>query len=211
MRKIAIVSYFADDLKPYYEQLTTYDVIIAADSGINSLAKINMRADICIGDFDSALNENLQFANQLEKLPTEKDQTDTKAAIEYANTKYSDAEIHVFTTMSGRMDQQFALLAIYYDCVKRNYRMKFFTEQGEILMLKAGTYCIPNKQERYFSCFAFGEDVTALTITGAYYPLENYTLKVGSDLGCSNEFSEKNIHISFNDGTLLVYLIKKGV
>lgn len=211
MTKIAIVCYYADDLQKYYQQLTSYDVIIAADSGINSLAKINMRADICIGDFDSALNENLKFANELKKLPTEKDETDTKAAIEYANAQYSDAEIHVFTTMTGRMDQQFALLSIYYDCVRRNYRIKFFTEQGEILMLKAGTYCIQNHQEHYFSCFAFGENVAGLTIKGARYPLENYNLKVGSDIGCSNEFSEKNVHISFNVGILLIYLIKREV
>lgn len=211
MKKIAIISYYASDLTLYENQLKAYDIIIAADSGINSLAQIDMRADICIGDFDSAVSQNLSFANQLIQLSTDKDETDTKAAINHAYHLFEDAEVHVFTTMSGRMDQQFGLLSIYYDYIVTGKKMKFFTEQGEILMLQPGNHSLDYNQERYFSCFAFGKDVLGLTVSGARYNLEAYDLKVGADIGCSNEFIEKDVHISFKNGVLLVYLIKREV
>ena len=75
-----------------------YDIIIAADKGLESLDNLNIKADYIIGDFDSINKEILEkYTNtdtKIQRLNPEKDFTDTYAAIQLAlNMKTSKMTI----------------------------------------------------------------------------------------------------------------------
>lgn len=209
--KIAVVSYYPKYLEVHRQQLGDFDMIVAADSGAERLFNIGIIPDVCIGDFDSIDQSVLKQMPFCIPLPTQKDETDTHAALNYVYNRYPDAEVTVFVSMSGRSDQQFALLSLYYQFIINAYGLKFETEQGRIVMLRPGSYRFERKSERYVSCFAFQQDVENLTIVGARYPLDKASLHVGSDRGCSNEFSDEEIQIAFTSGILLVYFIESEV
>ena len=57
---------------------------------------------------------------------------------------------------------------------------------------------------KYVSLFAYGGDVTGLTLRGMKYPVENFTLGTVGTRGVSNEITEETGEISFCSGRLLV-------
>ncbi|MGL4663084.1 MAG: thiamine diphosphokinase [Culicoidibacterales bacterium] len=209
MKKIAVISYFPNNLDKYKQKLASFDFIIAADAGMNALTEIGMNADLCIGDFDSINKELLDVANQSIQLPVMKDETDTHAALSYGYSIGND--VTLFASLSGRSDHSFGLLGLYYSFIRKGKHLKMLTEQGKIEMLLPGTHYFTNEGEKYISCFAYGEDVYGLTLEGVQYPLSQAILKIGSDLGCSNVFTESEMKVTFSTGTLLVYFIEKEV
>lgn len=208
--RVALVSFYPESLEQYKEYLQTFDTVVAVDSGVDALYEIGITPDLCIGDFDSA---NMVIVKQMPHvitLPVQKDETDTHAALNYVYQK-ENIDVTLFVSMSGRADQQFGLLSLYYNFVKQGCHLEMLTDQGKIQMLLPGDYVFQRNNEKYVSCFAYGEDVENLTITGALYPLKNTQLQVGSDLCCSNEFLSSTIELAFTKGTLLVYFIDKEV
>ena len=59
------------------------DIVIAADSGFETAKKLKLPVDVIVGDMDS-IKIDLPRGIETIKLPTEKDVTDTEAAVELA-------------------------------------------------------------------------------------------------------------------------------
>lgn len=211
MEKVAIVSYYPKGLDRYKDQMATFDFIVAVDSGVNELYEISVMPNVCIGDFDSADPGIIQKMDNIIQLEREKDQTDTHAALEYVQNRCVDVEVTVFVSMRGRADHLFGLLGLYYQFIDVFGRLKFQTDQGEVMMLLPGVYHYGQKNEKYISCFAYAKTVENLSLRGTKYELTNHRLRVGSDLGCSNEFLAKEVTISFTAGILLLYFITEEV
>ena len=57
---------------------------------------------------------------------------------------------------------------------------------------------------KYVSLFAFGGQVTGLTLRGFFYPLTEYDMTPENPIGVSNEITAENGEISFSSGMLLV-------
>ena len=57
---------------------------------------------------------------------------------------------------------------------------------------------------KYFSLFAWGGDVTGLTLTGFKYQVEDFTLGTVGTRGVSNEMTAQEASVSFKSGRLLV-------
>lgn len=206
MKKVAVVSYFPKGLLQYRDLLLDFDYIVAVDSGVDALIQIGLSPNVCIGDFDSISNIQLIADIPSVKLSTDKDETDTKVALDYVNQHFPGADTTLFVSMSGRNDHQFGLLSVYYENIMRHQTLKIQTDTGLIYMLKPGVYRFPYSESAYFSCFSFASDVSDLSIQGAVYELDSYTLPVGSDRCCSNQFKEHEIKLEFKTGVLLVYI-----
>lgn len=208
MTKVGVVSYYSEDLGKYKSYIQQLDYIIAVDSGANALHRIGVTPDICIGDFDSINPQILSQMPRIMTLNTDKDETDTHVALKYVQQNIAHAEVVLFTSMSGRMDQQFGILALYYHFLHLKMDLKVMTEQGTIYMRLPGTYRFDSHGEQYFSCFAYADHVEGLSLIGSKYVLDNTTLLVGSDLGCSNTFVSSQLTVKFDSGTLLLYFIE---
>lgn len=65
------------------EQPKTDDIVIAADAGLQHCREAGVRPDIILGDFDS-LEALPETEAEIRRLPVEKDDTDTLAAVRAA-------------------------------------------------------------------------------------------------------------------------------
>lgn len=208
MIKVGIVSYYPDGLEKYKATIEQLDYLIAVDSGATALADIGIVPDLCIGDFDSVDQALLAQMPNVICLPTDKDETDTHVALQYVHDNIEAADVLLFVAMSGRSDQQFGLLALYYRFIHMQMDVQLMTDQGKITMLLPGHYQFKCAQEQYISFFAYVDNVRELSIVGTGYELEKANLKVGSDLGCSNTFAEAEITLTFIEGTLLIFFME---
>ena len=78
-----------------------------------------------------------------------------------------------------------------------------------ILVIKDGKIQLPPMPDKYFSVFSMGEEAQGVSIKGAKYPLDNYTMTNAYPVGISNEFKEIPVEISVEKGNLLVILTQK--
>ncbi len=173
------------------------DYVIGADQGALFLAKHGHTFDLALGDFDSVSRAELElitkYANDVKRVPSEKDETDTDLAVQHAQDMNAE-KIIVYGGLGGRFDHSLANLSLL-----RRGNVTLVTDDVIMYMLSPNTYDIENHY-KYISLFAI-EDITGLTLKGFKYDLDHVDLKVGDPLGVSNQGEG---HISFDAGLLLV-------
>ncbi len=182
--------------------------IIAAEKGCVFCIENGIGPDLVIGDFDTVGTEYEELAKRsgtdCVKLPSEKDVTDTFAAVtEAVNRGY--VNIIVTGCFGGRADHSIANIkmleemAVRYPecrivlCDKKN-RMRVMTESFSISASEA---------PGYVSFFAIGGCVKGLTLKGFRYEIEDQDLEFYSHLCVSNETADGTAYVSFKEGMLL--------
>ncbi len=170
---------------------------IAVDGGYDHLLKANIKPKIVIGDFDST-TQTIP-ANNLRYHPI-KDDTDFNLAIEYIEKHYREqTKIIVCGVIAQeRIEHFIANLKVM------TRQMIYVLPHNLIYQLEPGTHEIEPRGDK-FSLFA-KKTVADLTIKNAKWELKNYHLDINDPLTISNEFSNKNLEISFSTGIIQLYL-----
>ncbi|MBU5482734.1 thiamine diphosphokinase [Clostridium sp. MSJ-11] len=193
------------------EELIDTDYIICADKGGEVLYKYGIEPDIILGDFDSIDKDTLNYYKEkhiiVDSFPSEKDFTDSYAALEKALAIGSD-KIAFLGCTGNRLDHILGNLGLLYCCLDNG--VDSYIKDGNNLIRLINKSCIikPNGYN-YFSLISYGTSVTGITLIGAKYPLNNYTLKLGECLGISNEFNEPQVEVQFKEGLLLLIQSKE--
>lgn len=194
-----------------YDFIASYidsnDFIICADSGIRHAEKLGLRADILIGDFDSADKIDRNMYSEIITLPCEKDDTDTFAAAKIAVEKGAD-EVVIFGAIGSRMDHTLGNIFTLEYLHNQGICARIINEKNEIGIIKNETLSIRKRENSFLSLIPLDEKVGSVSISGVKYPLENATIYRDKTLAISNEFYDDVAKISVNDGTLL-YIISK--
>lgn len=194
-----------------YDFIASYidsnDFIICADSGICHAEKLGLRADILIGDFDSADKIDRNMYSEIITLPCEKDDTDTFAAAKIAVEKGAD-EVVIFGAIGSRMDHTLGNIFTLEYLHNQGICARIINEKNEIGIIKNETLSIRKRENSFLSLIPLDEKVGSVSISGVKYPLENATIYRDKTLAISNEFYDDVAKISVNDGTLL-YIISK--
>ncbi|MBQ5890072.1 MAG: thiamine diphosphokinase [Clostridia bacterium] len=194
-----------------YDFIASYidsnDFIICADSGICHAEKLGFRADILIGDFDSAGKIDRNMYSEIITLPCEKDDTDTFAAAKIAVEKGAD-EVVIFGAIGSRMDHTLGNIFTLEYLHNQGICARIINEKNEIGIIKNETLSIRKRENSFLSLIPLDEKVGSVSISGVKYPLENATIYRDKTLAISNEFYDDVAKISVNDGTLL-YIISK--
>lgn len=192
-----------ETLKKY---LTDIDYLICADSGANSINKLEIKPDILVGDFDSIdkkVIEKLEKAEcEILKFPPEKNYTDTELALSILMEKGCN-HIVLLGCTGGRMDHFMANLILLKKCMIKNIKSVMIDDYNEIRMINKNV-TIEGKKGDYFSLYSYGDKVEGLSIDGAKYPLSNYTLENSDGLVTSNEFLGDKVQISLIKGELIL-------
>lgn len=176
--------------------------IIAADSGYIHSKNAGITPDLIVGDFDSSVMP--QDSENILQLPKIKNDTDTFYCIKEAIKRGAD-EIELFCAIGSRADHSYSnLLALNY-CLDNNVKAKIIDFKN-IISVHNKSFEIHKSKFKYFSLFAFMEDVEGLTITGAAYNLNNKTLLVSDPIGQSNEFKDNKVNIDFKKGKIMLIL-----
>jgi len=160
-----------------------------------------------VGDLDSldpALVDKLAAQGvQIQRHPTEKDQTDLELAIKCAIDAGSD-EILLLGALGGRMDQ---MLGNVFMLAQREWSIPIrLAEENQLAQLIHGpsTLAIHGSIGNTVSAIPLSETVTGITYTGLQYPLHNATLPLGSSRAMSNVMTEIQATIEIASGILMV-------
>lgn len=201
MRKTLIVTSFVDHIMHVNLPFDSFDTIICADGGLLTARRLGLKPDFLIGDYDSME----QPAEEVIKLPTEKDMTDSEAAIDLAVSKGA-THITVLGGLGGRFDHtmgNIGMLAKY--CGKLSH-LAFTDGQNYVFMLAPGSYTLPKNRFTYLGVISYGPCAENVTLKGVKYPLTDYRLTDSTTLGVSNEITDDSAVISFTGGRLLIIL-----
>lgn len=180
--------------------------VIAADSGLQNAAALDLHVDLVVGDFDSVppplLADAERLGARLERHPEAKDRTDLALALDVALT-HAPAAVTVVGGAGGRLDHHLANVLLLASEVYAPLRI-------EALMGSAVFHVV--RDEVAFDG-ARGEHVTLLPVhgvatgvrtAGLLYPLDGDTLQPGSTRGVSNELVGGHAEVHVGTGTLLV-------
>lgn len=186
-----------------------FDVILAADSGMDFLYRTGILPDIIVGDFDSVDPKVLDFFREHEHidicaLNPEKDDTDTEFAIREAIRRGAD-EITIIGGTGTRLDHVLGNICLLGIGLEEGVRMELLDAHNRIRMTDHSVVLKKKEQYgKYLSLVPYAEQVTGVTLTGLKYTLENFTMGGFNSLGISNEIVAEEATISLTSGRLLV-------
>ena len=175
------------------------DLCIAADSGYHTARALGERIDILLGDFDSIGDMPRDEGMEIQRVPAEKDYTDTQLAVEIALDKGAE-DLIIVGGLSGRLDHTLSTLAILEDLHGRGVYATLTDGQSRARYLKSSSTLIARSPYKYLSIVAVDETVKGVDIEGCKYPLKRATLSRRNQFAVSNEIT----------GNLAFIAVKKG-
>lgn len=183
---------------------------IAADRGLVFLERHGILPDLIVGDFDSAPDGLI--GEYTERHPGvevraynwEKDYTDLEiAAAAAADRGYR--RIDILGATGTRLDHVFGALQTLALLLDRGCSAAIYDPCNRITMHDASFRLNRDDQwGKYVSLFAWGGEVSGLTLTGFHFPMENGILPTSGTLAVSNQIEDKEASVSFESGRLLV-------
>ena len=186
--------------------IKTVDFIIAADKGIECLDKYNIIPDLLLGDFDSVQKEILDRVKtkvkEVIEFPPEKDYTDTEIAIIEA-IKRGGRKIYLFGATGTRMDHTLGNIGLLLTTKKKGASLEIIDDNNR-LYLGESSMILHGKLGENISFHALSDKVTNVTIKGGKYGLDEYNMSLLDPRAICNEFIDKPIEISYDEGELLI-------
>ncbi|HOQ76574.1 MAG TPA: thiamine diphosphokinase [Thermoclostridium sp.] len=209
MRAVIVGSGDPVDPRLLKERCENADVIIAADGGGYYLYEAGITPDFLIGDFDSippAVLEHFRAQKRvtIRNFPAKKDFTDMELAVETAAGMGAD-EICILSATGSRLDHSAGNILLLSGLLDKNIR-GWIEDANNRVCLTRGRIELERLDNWKVSLIALSPEVRGLTTEGLSYPLKDYTLKLGSCLGISNEFASDTAAVSFDEGLLMVIL-----
>lgn len=186
-----------------------YDLMIAADSGMNFLHRNDIVPDIIAGDFDSAKEDSVAYFQSLNdvqvmKLNPIKDDTDTEFVIREA-IRRGAKEITVLGATGTRLDHVLANVnllgigleeSVFINLVDKHNRIRMIDDSLEVKRAE--------QFGDYVSVLPVKGDAKGVTLKGMKYTLKEADITCFSSLGVSNEIVDETAKISVKQGILLV-------
>ena len=185
------------------ERPASGDLVIAADAGYRICLEAGVRPDLLVGDFDS-MEPPAGFA-RVRRLPVEKDDTDTLAALK-AGLEQSCDTFYIYGGTGGkRLDHTLANLQSLLFLRRRGARGYLYDNdfvwtvmENEALTVKRGV------EWALFSAFCLGDRAEGVDEEGFQYPLKDAVLAPDFPLGVSNHILEPSARITVRKGVLAV-------
>ena len=186
-----------------------FDVILAADSGMDFLYRTQILPDIIVGDFDSVEPKVLDFFREKEQidicvLNPVKDDTDTEFAIREA-IRRGATDITIIGGTGTRLDHVLGNISLLGIGLEEGVRMELLDAHNRIWMIDHSVTLKKKEQYgNYLSLIPYNGKVTGVTLKGLKYPLQDYTMGGFNSLGISNEIVDDEASIELTSGQLLV-------
>lgn len=190
----------------YQCQMKQTDLIICADGGMRHAQRIGVVPHVLIGDLDSIQQKNLGELSahpvRIIQYSTDKDQTDTQLAVEYA-LKKGCTEIIMIGSLGGRFDHAFANVSLLKKILDQGCKGKILSEKNEIHLIDKYIK-IQGRKGATISLLPMSEKVEGVSTKGLYYALNEAQMVLGMPNGISNVFLENEAEILIRKGLLLV-------
>lgn len=186
------------------------DFVIAVDGGLSYCGILNVEPDLILGDFDSVSRQEEEAIESLERriperilrLPCEKDDTDTLAALK-EGLKRGYTEFRIYAGTGGRFDHTMANIQSLLFLKNKGAAGYLVDGTGMMLIIKNEAVHFRKNLEGYLSLFSMVEESRGVTIEGMKYPLDKAVVRNDFPVGISNEFVGEAASVSVEDGTLV--------
>lgn len=193
----------------FYKDILKDKFIICADGGIHHLQKLNISPDLFLGDFDSCNFDEIKKSgiidtSEIKRYKVEKDATDTHISIDEAIEKGYD-NITVIGALGTRYDHSLANVFLLKYMLDNNVKGKIINEKNEIFLTDKPIEILPREGKK-LSFLPLCGTVKNLTLKNLKYPLLNFNLKMGDTITVSNEFTDENAVVTFDEGLLLIII-----
>lgn len=185
-----------------------FEVIIAADRGMDFLYEHKITPDIIVGDFDSVKNEALSYFKEkgmsdIHVLNPEKDDTDSECALQIALDHGADHIIIIGAT-GTRIDHVLGNISLLGKAMSEGKMAELLDTHNRIRMIDNELEIEKNKQYgKYVSIIPVCKN-NKITLEGFKYPLKDYTFEGFNTLGISNEIIDDIAKITVNEGQYIV-------
>ena len=183
------------------EELLRADYVIACDRGYEYARQLALSPDLIIGDFDSAPLPETDVP--VERVPSEKDDTDTMLAARRA-LEAGWRDIAVCCAFGGRLDHAFANIQTGAFIASHGGRARLCGEGTDAVIINGGSITLPRREGWSLSLFALSERCEGVAISGAKYSGEGFELSPSFPLGVSNVWSAPEARISAARGIMLI-------
>ncbi len=183
--------------------------VIGCDRGCLYAEKQGVPLDLCVGDFDS-YGGPLPDGVPVLRLPAEKDDTDTIAAMKYAIER-GFRSVTIKCAFGGRLDHTVANLeAMVFGAEAGLFAAATGVRDSAVAFgHTAGEITIARRPGESLSVFAGNGEARGVTIKGTKYLMENGTISSSFPIGVSNEWAADEATVAVGEGTLLVIMSKK--
>lgn len=191
-----------------------YDMLLAADSGMDFLFRNKICPDVIAGDFDSVGKTAYEYfiekkdaageRPEILRLNPMKDDTDTEFVIREAIRRGADS-ITLLGATGTRLDHVFGNIHLLGIGLSGGIAMELVDSHNRIRMMSKKLVLKKAEQfGQFVSILPFGTDAKGVTLTGFLYPLQDAYLESFCSLGISNEITEEQAVIQVKEGILLV-------
>lgn len=179
------------------------DYVIAADAGYRVCQQIGVVPDVVLGDFDSM--EAPEDVGQICRLPVEKDDTDTLAAVRLGLQR-GCSEFFLYGATGGkRLDHTLANLQTLLFLRRQGARGWMYDNDFIWTVIENESISIEKTVEwGLFSAFCMGDRAEGIDEIGVQYPLNNAALTPDFPIGVSNHILENQAMVTVRNGALAV-------
>ena len=179
--------------------------VIAADSGLEHAATLEVRVDLAVGDFDSVSARRLADAEaggtEIRRHRTDKDVTDLELALESA-LELGVRQVVVVGALGGRLDHELANLLLLASDRWADVALELRDATARVVVAR-GRRTLTGGVGDNLTLLAVGGPAEGVSISGVRWPLEDARLDPGSSLGVSNEFESPLAVLTVKTGVVL--------
>lgn len=184
-------------------------LVVAADSGVEQAARLGLRVDVAVGDFDSvdpaALAEAEAAGAEVERHPTAKDLTDAALALDAAVARGA-RRLLVVGGEGGRLDHLLANVLLLASDAYADVEVTALGTGGARLHVVRSRRRVEGEPGELVSLLPVHGPAHGVRTDGLRYPLHGETLHAGTSRGVSNELLAGTAEVAVDDGVLLVVL-----
>lgn len=179
------------------------DLVIAADAGYRVCLREGLTPDVLLGDFDS-MEPPADF-DRVRRLPVEKDDTDTLAAMRLGLERGCTDFLIYGGTGGKRLDHTLANLQALLFLRRRGARGFLYDDDFLWTAIENESLSVERTVEwGLLSVFCLGDRAEGVDETGCQYPLSGAVLTPAFPLGVSNHILEERAEVAVRHGALLV-------
>ena len=177
-------------------------LVVCADGGYRHARAMGLVPDVLLGDFDS-LGGALPAGVETVRYPREKDFTDSQIAVSYCLER-GIKKLILLGAVGSRMDHSLANLSLLAYIAEYGGEGLVLDECNEVRLVR-DSLTLPKREGYSVSFLPLTAEVRGVTLTGFVYPLQNATLRLGTNLAVSNEFADETATVTISEGVLLAF------
>lgn len=190
------------------DDLGRFDVLIAADSGVDAAHGLGLDPHVVIGDFDSVTEAALDYAQRqgaaIIPASRDKDFTDTELAIDHA-ASIGATHITVVSSGGGRLDHTHGILSSLANPMLKNIAVDAIIGVAHVWVLHGGqSLRVARRGSNIIALHAMHGPAEGIATSGLRWALDDDTLLPWTSRGVSNEMTTANAEIFLGSGVLTI-------